>query len=119
MDGGARLEVLRSYIRAVKFNHSHPLVLMTTLPPAAPVPPGQYIRATILAAVLALLLAVALKFTTLSPGLRTGMSFATLIIAQAVLIQRTAGRNGSSSYWAMVLLLALAGAAGTGLVAEL
>ncbi len=72
-----------------------------------------------LAAVLALLLAVALKFTTLSPGLRMGIGFATLIIAQAVLVQRTTGWSGSTSYWATVLLLALAGAAGSGFIAEL
>lgn len=95
------------------------LMLMTTSPPDGSVPPGQMIKASLPAAMLGLLLAVALKFTTLSPSVATGMSIATFFIAQAVLLQRVTGRRTSSKGWAMVLLLALAAAVASGLIMEL
>lgn len=77
------------------------------------------IKASLPAAMLGLLLAAALKFTTLSPGVATGMSIATFFIAQAVLLQRVTGRRTSSKGWATVLLLALATAVAAGLIMEL
>jgi 2-methylcitrate dehydratase PrpD len=94
-------------------------MLMTTSPPDGSVPPGQLLKASLPAAMLGLLLAVALKFTTLSPGVATGMSIATFFIAQAILLQRTTGQRTSSKGWATVLLLALATAVAAGLIMEL
>ncbi len=114
-----RLEVLRSNVHDAKFNHPHLLMLMTTSPPDRSVPPGQLIKASLPAAMLGLLLAAALKFTTLSPGVATGMSIATFFIAQAILLQRVTGRRSSSKGWATILLLALATALAAGLIMEL
>ena len=94
-------------------------MLMTTSPPDTSVPPGQLMKASLPAVLLGLLLAVALKFTTLSPGVATGMSIAAFFIVQAILLQRVTGRRTSSKGWATVLLITLATAVAAGLVMEL
>ncbi|MBA4158848.1 MAG: hypothetical protein H0X65_15415 [Gemmatimonadetes bacterium] len=114
-----RLDVQRSNVHDVKFSHSHLLMLMTTSPPDSSVPPGQLIKASLPAAMFGLLLAAALKFTTLSSGVAMGMSIATFFIAQAVLLQWVTGRRSSPKGWATVLLLALATAVVSALIMEL
>ena len=109
----------RSRVRDANINHSPPRLLMTRPTEAAPVSQAELIKASLSAGAIGLLLAVALKFTVLSSGVVMGLSMATFLIAQAVLIQRGTGRRNPTRGWATVLLVALGVAVVSGVIMEL
>ena len=92
---------------------------MTAQQSAGSLPLRDALRASLPAALLGLLLAVALKQTALSPAVATGISVAAFFVAQAVFLQWVTGRRSSARGWAMIFLLTLIAAVASGIIMEL